>query len=132
LGLEDQYDLGGGYTGRVDRFNTMGGTSFELHVYKGDTEVGVLGPNGWINKHGHVSAPELPKSVDNACNGIAVEEMRRAGHIPAKGRMNIKGGRWMRIMRGLWMIGPMIEDTRPSNDRKCELTPNADGCYPTE
>jgi hypothetical protein len=130
LGLEN---LGGGYTARVDRFNTTGGqASFEIHVYKGDTEVGVLGPNGWINKHGHKGAPELPESVNNACNGIAVDEMRKAGHIPAKGKMNIKGGAWKKLLRNVWLIGPMIEATQPSNDRRCELTPNAEGCYPTE
>jgi RHS repeat-associated protein len=133
-GLADQRDLGGGFTGRLDHFNTTGGqASFELHVYKGDTEVGVLGPNGWINKHGHVGPPaNLPETVNNACNGIAVDEMRRAGHIPAKGRMNIKGGGWKKILRGLPWLGPLIEATQPSNDRKCALTPNADGCYLTD
>jgi hypothetical protein len=50
-GLE-KVNLGQGYTGRIDPFNVGGQASFELHVMNPQgREIGVYGPNGWIDKH---------------------------------------------------------------------------------
>jgi hypothetical protein len=124
--------LSGAKPARVDSFNSGGQSSFEVHVKKGNVEVGVLGPGGWINKHGHSGAPELPKNIENACNGIAVNEMRKRNLIPDKGSMDIKDGKWKKLLRGLPWLGAAGRALEPSNDRKCELTPNAAGCYPSE
>ena len=71
----------------------------------------------------------LPQGVENACNGIAVDRLRASGDLPKKGRMNIKGGRWMRrLMQFMPLFEQYYEDTRPSVDRTCELNPNFDGC----
>lgn len=94
----DPLGLGGGYTGRVDQFDYGGASSFEIHVFdKNGNEVGIYGPNGWIAKHGFISSRPagLPQGVENARKGIAVDRLRTLGHLPLKGRMNIKGGRWM-------------------------------------
>jgi hypothetical protein len=126
----DPANLGDGYTGRVDQFDVGGKSSFEIHVFdKNGSEVGVYGPNGWINKHGKAGKPPgLPPNVENSCKGIAVERMRSAGELPKKGRANIKGTRWMRIMRAMPLLGPAIEETRPSPQRACELDPSFEGC----
>ena len=60
-GLESDGNLGGGYTGRTDTFNSGGQSSYETHVFdSGGNEVGVYGPSGWINKHGFTQPPKSP------------------------------------------------------------------------
>jgi hypothetical protein len=55
--------------------------------------------------------------------------MRAMGVLPPKGRMNIKGNRWMRKILGWLPLFEMYyEDTRPSIDRTCEMDPSFDGC----
>jgi RHS repeat-associated protein len=62
-------DLGEKHKGGIDIFNTGGSASFEIHVYdKRGNELGVRGPDGWINKHGHKDAPVLPKTVEDNLN----------------------------------------------------------------
>ena len=93
-----EIDLGQGHTGRIDSFEKDGKSSFEIHIYDNKwKEVGVFGPDGWINKHGHKGAPEgLPSEIENRCKGVAVDEMRKRGELPEKGKKNIKGNNWMR------------------------------------
>ena len=94
-------DLGDGYTGRVDAFETKGQSSFEVHVYdsKGK-EVGVHGPADWIPKHGHSGdAPDLPENVQNRLNGRLVQENRARGWLPEKGKADITGGKWKDMVR---------------------------------
>jgi RHS repeat-associated protein len=81
-----------GYRARIDRFNLSGGASFEVHVYAPNgKEIGIYGPNGFFNKHGHhASAIQVPSSVSRTLNGIAVEELRKNGKLPIKGAPNGK------------------------------------------
>ena len=55
LGLANRktFNLGKGYTGALDIFDSGKKSSFEIHVYdpKGK-EVGIYGPDEWFNKHG--------------------------------------------------------------------------------
>jgi len=98
IGLIDLYglagetlDFGDGYTGRVDRFNYGDQASYEIHVFdaKG-REAGVLGPDGWINKHGLTDPPALPDNVTNRLNGRNIDELRKIGQVKPKGLQNIK------------------------------------------
>jgi RHS repeat-associated protein len=104
LGLVDP-SLGGGYTARIDQFNTGGRSSFEIHVFDpSGTEVGVFGPGGWIKKHGIAEPPNLPDNVYNSLKGHAVDQLRRHGFIPPKGMANIKGLNFGKILRGLGTV----------------------------
>ena len=79
----------------MDQFEVDGASRYEIHVYKGKQEVGVVGPNGWIRKHGkHVG--EVPRDVLNKINGENVTQLRRRGMLPEKGLGNIRGGSYMR------------------------------------
>jgi RHS repeat-associated protein len=91
FGLAGDINLGQDHTCRVDSFNTGAGASHEIHVYNGAAEVGVFGPDGWINKHGFTAGPTLPPEVANKLNGVSVNAMRQQGMIPRKGMANIKG-----------------------------------------
>src|SRR6185295_18318819 len=85
-------DLGDGYTGRVDSFNTRGGSSFEIHVFDSTgKEVGVHGQTEWIPKHGHKAAPELPQTTQNRLKGALIQENRARGYLPPKGQADITG-----------------------------------------
>lgn len=79
-----------GYRARIDRFNTSTGSSFEIHVYKPNgTEAGIYGPDGFFNKHGTVGAEvKVTPKVSNVLNGIAVDELRKIGKLPALGTPN--------------------------------------------
>ena len=129
-------NLGYGYTGRVDPFNYGGESSFEIHVFdKNGSEVGVYGPNGWIAKHGYSGRRPagLPESVENACKGIAVDRLRSMGHLPPKGRMNIKGGRWLgRLLQWLPLIDKASDETRPSPQIICDQAPESSTCKESE
>jgi RHS repeat-associated protein len=79
------YELGDGYTAGVDRFPEGGQAGFEIHIYKGDSELGIVKGNlGWIAKHGAPpSRPAgIPEAVINKINGINVSEMRANGTLP--------------------------------------------------
>ena len=130
FGLDPNVDLGQGYSGRVDQFDYKGQSSFEIHVFdKNGKEVGVYGPNGWINKHGHSGRPPgIPADVENQCKGKAVELGRRSGQIPDKGKGNIKGDRWKNFFRRAPLIGPLIEMTRPSPEHLCDIDPANEIC----
>lgn len=84
--------LGRGWTGRLDRFNTTGGqASHEIHVYDpSGNEVGIVGPNGWINKHGLGTPTDVPPDVLNKVNGVNVDELRSEGLVGPKGTQDIK------------------------------------------
>jgi RHS repeat-associated protein len=76
-------NLGQGYTGNLQTFDTGGNASFELHVYDtGGNEVGVVGPDGWIMKHGFKGPPQLSDDVMRVVKGVAVDAARGAGMIP--------------------------------------------------
>lgn len=94
-------DLGDGFTGRVDHFETRGQSGFEIHVFdRTGREVGVHGPTDWISKHGHSgSAPDLPDSVWNRLNGRLVQENRARGWLPPKGTADITDGKWKDMVR---------------------------------
>lgn len=123
-------NLGQGYTGRIDPFNLGGQATFEVHVMNpAGREVGIYGPNGWVDKHGFSGRPaNLPIEVENQCKGVAVDQMRRAGLLPPKGHANIKGKLWMRVVRGWPLIGPLIEATQPSVDRSCSIDESFEAC----
>jgi hypothetical protein len=129
LGLEP-VPIGQGYMARVDQFNFAGKSSFEIHVFNAEgDEIGVYGPQGWIAKHGFAGRPAgLPAEIENTCKGIAVERLRASGDIPPRGRFNIKGNKWMRLLKWLPFIGIYQEETRPSFERACELDPGFAGC----
>jgi len=91
------YNLPEGYGARVDSFNVNGESSFEIHVCDGTgKEIGVYGPEGWINKHGKGIPTAVPKGVENGLKGIAINELRARGKFPLKGRANIRGNKWLK------------------------------------
>ena len=130
FGLRRQVNLGHGWTGGIDTFNVGGGASFEIHVYDpSGAEAGLYGPKGWFDKHGLIGKPSgVPDSVENQCKGQVIDLGRRMGRIPDKGRANIKGGRWKKFLRGLPLIGPAMDATRPSPEIACEINPAAEFC----
>ncbi|MEG1725536.1 MAG: RHS repeat-associated core domain-containing protein [Anaerovoracaceae bacterium] len=135
-GLERKYvNLGKGYIGGIDTYNYQGNSSFEIHVFKGDPrsggiEKGMYGPDGWFNKHGKIGRPDgIPNSVENQCKGQAIDVGRRMGLIPDKGNANIKGDRWKNFLRGSPFIGPLIELTKPSPERACDIDPTQPYCF---
>lgn len=97
FGLAGEVNLGGGWTGRVDNFQTSKGAGFEIHVYRpSGHEAGVFGPKGFFNKHGHkADSIAVPSSIFNRLKGIAIDEMRRLGVLPPKGLANITGDGWI-------------------------------------
>jgi hypothetical protein len=130
FGLQSTENLGQGYSGRFDLFNYRGQASFEIHVMNpSGREVGVYGPEGWINKHGFSGRPDgIPLEVKNQCKGLAVDRLRAAGHLPPKGRMNIQGKRWMRVLRSLPWIGAGFGAFDPSVEHACEIDPSFEAC----
>ncbi len=122
--------LGEGYSGAIDTFPVNGESGFEIHVYDSNGDlVGMYGPEGWFDKHGVSGKPEgIPDSVEAQCKGKAVDIGRRMGKIPDQGWANIKGDRWKKFFKRLPLLGPLIEITKPSPERACEIYPNADIC----
>lgn len=123
--------LGAGYTGGIDTFNTKGEASFEIHVFdKNGKEVGFFGPDGWFDKHGKVGKPEgLPDSVENACKAQAADLRRRMGKPPHVGDADTSRTTKLKgVLKGAAIIGPMIEMTRPSAERACEIDPTSEAC----
>lgn len=88
------FNIAPGYTGRIDRFNYGGQAHFEIHVFNGQTEVGIFGSNGWIGKHGHPSDMELWATAENRLKGVAIAEMKRSGRLPLDA--DIRGDAWKR------------------------------------
>lgn len=88
-------NLGDGFSGRLDQFNVGGSSSFEIHVFdaKG-SEVGIFGPEGWINKHGKGGPGEIPFDLENTLKGIAVDRLQGMEVIPPKGTADISGNKW--------------------------------------
>jgi len=128
-GLENRkyVDLGVGYKGGIDIFEQARGADFEIHVFdpKGQ-EVGLFGPDGWFNKHGHKGAPKMcPTRVENQLKGNAIEVMRRTGELPPKGNFNIKGNRWMRSVRGVRALGPISTAIHILNFKGCRSNDSA-------
>lgn len=84
--LGNTLDLGDGWSVRADDLRTRGGT-FEVHVSKGATEVGILNENGWVNRHGHRNnMPDIPipDKMVNKLRGVVIDAGRRTGVIPEK------------------------------------------------
>ena len=89
------YNLPGGYGARVDSFNVNKESSFEIHVCDGfGKEIGIYGPEGWINKHGKGIPTAIPNELENTLKGVALNELRSRGKFPPKGRADIKGNSW--------------------------------------
>ena len=90
-----------------------------MHVYdRKHKEVGLYGPKGWFNKHGLTGKPDgLPDKVDQQCRGKALYYGRKLGIFPEKGEANIKGKGLKNLLKGVWLIGPLIEMTTPSPKR---------------
>jgi hypothetical protein len=74
-------------------YNGANGATFETHVYNpAGTEVGLYGPEGWFNKHGCKGAPDgIPADVVNRLNGIRIDQLRRMGLWPPKGKCPNRG-----------------------------------------
>jgi hypothetical protein len=123
-------NLGLGYLGAIDTFDVDGQASFQIHVFdKKNNEVGLYGPDGWFNKHGKTGRPDgLPDSVEAQCKGHATDIGRRLGKIPPIGRGDISGDKWKKFFSKVPVLGPLMEMTRPSIERACELNPNAEIC----
>lgn len=94
-GLAGDIPLAGGWTARLDTFaGAAGQAGFEYHVFNpAGAEAGIAGPQGWMGKHGF-KAGEIPAGLTteaaNALRGQVIDQMRRAGMIPPKGRFDIK------------------------------------------
>lgn len=101
LGLAGDIPLGGGWTGRVDRFNTSYGTDHEMHVFAPNgSEAGLHGSQGWFPKHGHKGAPpDIPPHVANTITNIAQNEARRDGLLPEKGRADLRSNDWRDLVK---------------------------------
>lgn len=54
----------------------------------------------------------------------------RMGKIPKKGWTDITGDKWKKLLRGLPLIGPLLEVTKPSPEIACEINPAAEFCTP--
>jgi YD repeat-containing protein len=82
--------LGQGYYGRLDPIPGSP-PSFEIHVYNPQgQEIGIYGPEGWINKHGLGKAC-VPDQVLNTLRSYAIKFLRRAQVFPDRGKADIKG-----------------------------------------
>ncbi len=130
IGLTE-INLGQGFTGIIDTFNFRGEASFEIHVFNSNgKEVGVYGPDGWINKHTFRGPPkDLPSEVENRCRGVAADKLRAQGKLPPKGQANIKGKALKNVVKSLPFIGPASEIvSTPSPETACELDPGFDAC----
>jgi RHS repeat-associated protein len=108
-GLAGEINLGQGWTGRVDTFNTGGQASFEIHVFDDTgTEAGVVsGKMGWIGKHGftdNVRPPGIPDSVVDAINGINIDQLRLQGDLGPKGTVDITNGGYLNFGRLLGLL----------------------------
>ncbi|MCH6484869.1 RHS repeat-associated core domain-containing protein [Pseudoxanthomonas sp. LH2527] len=145
-------EIGGRYAVRVDSFNLEGGESrFEVHVYR-DTkglakavesgnlsdvralEVNTLKQDGSWGKHGKPSeAPDLGEEGQKGLNKVVQRELTSRGMVvegPDKKlqlrehlRRNLGGyGRY------LGPAGVMLEYTRSSLDRACEVHPSDSLC----
>ncbi len=130
LGL-DPLVLGDGYTGRLDKFMYQGDASFEIHVFdKSGKEVGVHGPSGWINKHGHVGPPKaLPTNVCDSVKGITIDELRKRNRFPPKGTVNIKGDKWKYFVKfggSAAVVGNIYSNL--SIERLCAMDPENGVC----
>lgn len=102
LGLAGDIPLGGGWTGRVDRFNTSFGTDHEMHVFAPNgAEAGIHGSEGWFAKHGHPASvpPDMPPHVENTIRNVAIVEARRDGLIPEQGHADLSRGKWKDVVR---------------------------------
>ncbi len=96
-GSSSVYDLGQGWTARIDPFNIGGSASFEMHVFDAlGEEAGILTASGWIAKHGGGVPPAgvIPDDVYRVIKGVAVNYGRKTGEIAAKGSANIKNWLW--------------------------------------
>jgi RHS repeat-associated protein len=83
-------NLGLGYCARVDAF----GEQYEIHVFRGDAEIGIFGRNGWISRHGFRGTPSVPRSVLNKLNGENAVQMRARNLMAPKGEEDIRAGRY--------------------------------------
>jgi RHS repeat-associated protein len=89
-----------GWTFALDSFDVSGAVDFEIHVFKGGTEIGLFGSDGWFAKHRLGTDIEVPIHIENHLKGIAVDFMRRTGRIGPKGIENIAGDLWRRPRLG--------------------------------
>jgi RHS repeat-associated protein len=97
-------DLGLGWSGRVDKFNAGGTASHEIHVYNpSGQEMGIVGKEGWIGKHGLSTPTDIPQDVISKLNGANIAELRAQGLIGPKGFQNIKA-----FGKALGIIGLVI------------------------
>jgi RHS repeat-associated protein len=119
LGLQGDIPLGGGWTGRVDRFNTAFGTDHEMHVFAPNgAEAGIHGSEGWFAKHGHPAArpPDMPDHVANTITNIAHVEARRDGLLAEKGRADVTRGKWKDLIRAA--KEKKLEDAKKAKEAK--------------
>jgi RHS repeat-associated protein len=105
-------NLGQGWTGGIDLIPQTNG-QFEIHVFNPrGNEVGMYGPQGWFNKHGHTGAPEnCPAGVESQLKGNAIDILRRSNALPPKGRLNIKGNNWTRALGPLGIAATVLHMT---------------------
>jgi RHS repeat-associated protein len=121
LGLAGDIPLGGGWTGRVDRFNTSFGTDHEMHVYAPNgKEAGIHGSEGWFAKHGHPAAVphDMPPHVQNTVRNIAIVEARRDGLIPEQGHADLSRGQWKDV----------VHDAKEKKKAEAEAAKSGSGC----
>lgn len=91
--------------------------------------MGIYGPNGWFDKHGLKGAPNgLPPTVEAQCKGQAIDIGRRMGKIPEKGTADISGNKWRKFFGKVPLLGTLIELTKPSPERACDINPFSDSC----
>jgi RHS repeat-associated protein len=90
------FDHPSGWSLRLDRFPMAGQNDFEIHVWKGKTEIGAFGSNGWFHKHRLGTDITVPQNIENHLKGIAIDTMRQQERLGPKGVDDVTGDNWKR------------------------------------
>ncbi len=152
LARQGYEDIGDGYVARVDKVNGLGGEAvFEVHVYEDSksfqkaasegnkdglrkSEVNTLKTDGSWGKHGKPSEPpRLGKNAEKGFNRIVQRELSLrnmvestpSGGLQMRNTLRRNLGKYSRF---LGPAGALLEYTRSSVDRVCEIDPGNEAC----
>ena len=118
--------LGEGHFARIDEFDDG---RFEIHVYKYGSgelvELGTYNQDGYFNKHGHSSPPELKGEVGNRLKGLIVDEMDRRTMLPDRGS-HLRSNALIKLGTKIGVAGTV--SSMISVDRLCNLDSTHSAC----